>query len=316
MFLDHIASFIDINRRDATPTEVNVRITGSSSTVLDENFRVSDVNGEIYKIKEPPVTIPGDTNFIITNFVNTRAGAFTVERNSINNIVSPITNIDTVNNPSAGITGKEKESDEDFLKRYRQTLFVNASTNINALTSDLFNVNGVTSANVFENDGDSKIILRGDSINSHSIYSIVDGGDSTKIVEKIALSKAAGIGTSGNTSQTYTYENGTQSLIRFSRPIEVPLTFRSTITSNNLLPPDIIIRIKNGVNNYVNSLFPGLELKQFDLLSSLFDAVGPDFRDYTVELLLKNGNTDVFSYNTKLYEKFTILDSDFTLTVT
>ena len=125
-----------------------------------------------------------------------------------------------------------------------------------SIASALLALNGVTSANVYENDQDT---TDGDGRPPHSIEAVVNGGDSADIGLVIWQKKAAGIDTYGSQSVTVNDSQGFPHTINYNRPIQVPIWLDIAVTEypEEALPPNAQSLIAQVALDYGNTLTVG-----------------------------------------------------------
>lgn len=173
-------------------------------------------------------------------------GAIQADPNTINNIVTTVGGLVTVNNPSAATLGTEQESDASF--RIKRNLSVGRPGNnqIDSLYGELFAVPEVRRVKVYENDTDT---TDADGLPPHSTATLVDGGTDDDIALAIYLKKNPGhelyqAGTPVEVLVTSPRYPTNRKLIKFSRPIYVDMTVELTIVNDGNLPDDIEDLIK------------------------------------------------------------------------
>jgi len=152
------------------------------------------------------------------NFTCVETGANTLAANTLNIVVTPVSGWDSVNNPSAGLTGTEVETDEELRRRRARSIVRGAATDPAIRTAVFDEVDNVTSVNVYSNRSD---VTDGDGRPPHSFETVVQGGDDTEIAEKIFEKQPSGIVSYGNTQVNITDSQGYTQPIKFSRPEDV-----------------------------------------------------------------------------------------------
>lgn len=148
-------------------------------------------------------------------FVCDADGVNPVPANTLNTIVSPVSGWDTVNNPSAGITGAEKETDDAFRLR-RQKALISGNATEEAIRSKLLTqVDNVSNAIVYSN---RTMITDGEGRPPKSFEAIVVGGTDAAVAAKLWETMPAGIESYGNTTVVVTDSQGFSQSVEFSRP--------------------------------------------------------------------------------------------------
>jgi uncharacterized phage protein gp47/JayE len=152
------------------------------------------------------------------DFTATETGSVSIPANTLTEIVTPVGGLDSANNPAAGITGRDLETDEEFRIRRDATLFLGKGTD-EAIRDNLLNrVEEIQAASVTSN--------RTDSVDSEgrppkSFEAVVVGGSDSDIAEVIWDTMPAGIASFGSESEDITDSEGRTQTINFSRPIPV-----------------------------------------------------------------------------------------------
>ena len=141
-----------------------------------------------------------------------------------------------------------------------------------SIASALLTLNGVTSANVYENDQDT---TDDEGRPPHSIEAVVNGGESDEIGLTIWQKKSAGINTFGSQSVTINDSQGFPHVINFNRPLVVDIYLNVTVTEypEESLPPNAQNMIEEAVLNYGNSLTIGNDVILQRFMGAIYSAV-------------------------------------------
>lgn len=152
----------------------------------------------------------------VGDFTADTAGAYTIAANTLTEIVTPVSGWDSVNNPNAGLTGTNQETDAEL--RIRREFSVNNGfgTDASIRESILDNVSGITACTVTSNRTNT---TDSESRPAHSFEAVVVGGDDTTIAEEILRVQPAGIESYGNTTENIVDSQGYTQIIKFSRPV-------------------------------------------------------------------------------------------------
>lgn len=152
-------------------------------------------------------------------------------------IASPLAGFNSVTGNADGVTGQAIETEAALRARRTQEVEAPGSSSAAGIVADITrNIPAVISASVTENDTDATV----DSVPPHAIEVIVFGPESPTDAEndtvalQILASKAAGIGTYGNVSRTVADPEGVPKVVRFTRPVDVPVTVALTLVVNAL----------------------------------------------------------------------------------
>lgn len=199
------------------------------------------------------ISISSVSNFL--NFTSTELGDTPLPANTLNTIVTPIVGWISVNNPTAGETGRNIETDNELRARYKQSLRLPGSGSVEALRANLRNVPGVIVADVTDN----KTLGTVDGLPPKSFNCIVLGGDEQDIANVIWTRKPAGIQDFGDIQVIIQDSEGFDQAVFFSRPTPVYVYVRVTLTldSTNTYPVNGDEVISQGVLDIINLLNVG-----------------------------------------------------------
>ena len=201
------------------------------------------------------------------NTVAQENGAFEVPSGVITSIETPISGWDSVNNILAGVTGQNRETDEEL--RIRRTASVDRS-----IRGAILAVENVTQAVVFENDDD---VTDGDGTPAHHIWAIVQGGANADIADAIISRNSAGIGTRGAVVNTVTSPvTGNPHVIRFDRPTTLNPTIAvgcALAEDGTAFPSNGVTLIKQALEDYTDTFTIGQDLV-YSRLFGIIHSVG------------------------------------------
>lgn len=163
----------------------------------------------------------------------------------ISSIQTPLAGLLTARNRLDADIGRDEITDED-LRLLREDEIADAGSTTRAATiGAIRKLPDVISCTIFTNRTD---VIDGDGVPPHSFETLVLGGDDQDIVNTIGLNLPDGIGTTGNTSGSFTDSEGTTETIFFSRPTEIDIYIRMTVRFNaTLYPSDGDTQIKTAI---------------------------------------------------------------------
>lgn len=142
-------------------------------------------------------------------------GNITTNQNSLINIITPVTGLSTVNNPSDLVAGRTLESDEEARARFKSSSAVNGSSTVPSIEARLSQVDGVSKAFVVENQA---LTPTASGIPAKAYECVVIGGSDADIAKTIWESKPAAIELHGSITTSITDDKGRSRAIKFSRP--------------------------------------------------------------------------------------------------
>lgn len=248
---DGIGFIYFLTRQLETPTVVTCQVTGLKGTPIPAGAIIETTDG-LRLIANDSITIPasGVANLV---FSNTEYGPVAIGEHTATKIVTVIPGWDTVDNPTVGVPGTLRESRSAFERRRYASVAANAHGTVPALYGTIGNIPGVVDLVILENITNDPITDWGVTVNGHSVFISVYGGDDTAIAEAIYRKKDAGCGTDGNTTIIFidtsiqNYRGGITNTYRIERP--TPLDFSVQVTARKTLttPATIVTDIQNAV---------------------------------------------------------------------
>lgn len=248
---DAIGRIYFLTRQPSEPTVVDCVCTGAVGTIIPAGTLAIAVDGNTYSAAET-ATIPATGSVTIT-FVCTVTGPVVCGVGSLNRIYQAIPGWDTINNPSAGILGRDVESRVEFEARRAASVAVNAVGSLPAVVGAVLNVPGVLDAYVTENVTGAPLTVGGVSLAAHSLYVAAVGGTDAAVARAIWTKKSPGCGYNGNTTVTITDDGNNYSLpypsynVVFQRPAALPIQFAVQIASAPGVPSDAATQIQNAI---------------------------------------------------------------------
>lgn len=149
-YIDLRADEYGLTRKTATYARVLVKFTGAKGTVLPVGSIVGTLDNRLY-VTESDMTIGEDGTGSCYVRANESGAKYNVDIGEISYFPIKYTGITNVINEEAYTEAYDKESDEDFVKRYYiKVQEVATSGNVSHYKQWCLSVNGVGSANVYE----------------------------------------------------------------------------------------------------------------------------------------------------------------------
>jgi uncharacterized phage protein gp47/JayE len=228
--LDERCAINNVYRKGGTRTTVNITIVTDRAVHLDgasEDFQSG------YTIQDD-----AGTKFLLSNSVDLQAGTHTdiefqsqeigAVETTPNTITTPVTvvlGVISVNNPTAGTTGVNEETDAQLKIRRRQSLSIGSTGYLNGLQASLSQLEGMVDVKVYENETNSTV----DTIPAHSIWVVVDGGTASDIADTIFKKRSAGCGMKGSQSYTILTPSGQNFVAKWDNKITKALSIKFNI---------------------------------------------------------------------------------------
>lgn len=201
------------------------------NTVADDNFlriEATDIytylNIQVGNINVSKIKSRGSVR-------NQERGVKNQEKNTINQIATPVIGWDSVNNPFPAVSGNDRETDEELRIRFRDSKFYRAQNISDSLYSAIMGIDGVLYAAVYENETDVYDYVY--ELNPHSFKVVVQGGNPVEIAQAIWLNKPLGIGAEGVEEESIVDSQGFSRIIKYDRPNFVEIYIDIEITTLN-----------------------------------------------------------------------------------
>lgn len=202
-FLDSQATLYGLRRKISEPTIVTCTCTGLRGTVIPYGAIVQDVNNNQFRCNVAVGVTIGNTGTVDVTFAAIEKGALVVSPNAVTQIITSIAGWETVNNSSAGITGRVEETDAELRNRIQESYAINSIGSVESLESNLAQLSGVIDVAVLENYTNSSVTKYGVSVDPHSVAVCISGGEDADIASIIYARKDIGCGTTGDTEVQY-----------------------------------------------------------------------------------------------------------------
>ena len=220
-FLDGLATLYGLTRKISEPTIVTCTCTGLRGTVIPYGAIVQDVNNNQFRCNVVDGVTIGNSGSAEVTFAAIEKGALVVNPNAVNQIITSVAGWDSVNNVSAGVTGRTEETDAELRNRIVRSYAINATGSVESLESNLAQLSGVIDVAVLENYTNSQITKYGVDIDPHSVAICISGGEDADIASIIYARKDIGCGTTGDTEVRYVDSNHANTVYAYNiiRPI-------------------------------------------------------------------------------------------------
>ncbi|HEA0254770.1 TPA: baseplate J/gp47 family protein [Salmonella enterica] len=271
-----------IARKGATNSTVDLLLNGTAGTTIT-NGTVKDTNNVIWRL--PDSVVIGVDGTVTATAICSKSGAVAAPAGTITTINTPTRGWTSVTNPAAATVGAPAETDAELRIRQGQSVAIPSITPFEGVDGAIANIAGVTRHKLYENDTGK---TDGNGLPPHSISAIVDGGDVAEIAQTIRGNKGQGVRTWGKTSVTVPDKYGNPHIISFSRPTDVPVYGKITLTVFAGYTSQIGVQIQQAVADYINRLMIGDQV----LLSRIYSPAnlgvvsGGNSRYYDIQELL------------------------------
>ena len=249
---DALGRIAYLTRLAGIATTVNCLCSGAAGTVIPLGALVKDAGGNTYYCSQSG-TIPIGGSITLA-FTNTATGAIPCTSNTVTTIYRAVPGWDTVNNPSAGVTGSDGESRAQFEARRSLSVAKNAAGFTQAILANVLSVPGVTDAYVYNNNTGSSVNVgtTPTAVAARSIYVAVVGGDSNAVALAIWQRMPPGCDYTGSTTVTVNDTNGysvpyPSYSVKFTIPASQAIKFSVNITNTTQLPANIVTLVQSAI---------------------------------------------------------------------
>ncbi|NTG86215.1 hypothetical protein G6L15_08655 [Agrobacterium rhizogenes] len=244
--LSSVVKINGIQRGVPSYSSVDLTIVGQAGTTITNGI-ASDTNGNQWQLPAT-VNIP-PAGEIIATATALNAGAIMADVGSVTTIATPTRGWQSVTNASAAAVGAPVELDATLRKRQTTSTMLPSKTVLEGIIGAVANLTGVTRYAAYDNDTD---VTDANGIPGHTFAMVIEGGDAQTIANTIALKKGEGAGTFGSTSETVINQYGVALVIKFSRPILVPISVAITVKALAGYTTSVETSIKDAVAADIN----------------------------------------------------------------
>jgi hypothetical protein len=255
--LVNVASITGTTPRAATKTLVpGVLVELGPGDSLPQNS-VANLTGQANSrfLSKVAVAGSGPGGFFPVDFEAETAGATVVIVGQLDEIAEPVVGWLGVDNPVAGNTGTDADTDATLRARRLAELEAQGSTNVDSIRANLLDDPvQADDARVFENDTD---VIDSEGRPPHSVHAVLRGGASNTIIaQSIFDTAAAGIATFGATTIAIIDSMGKSHNINFDIATEKVVHTELTVVTDPQVfdSVDGPAAIKTAIVAYYNSL--------------------------------------------------------------
>lgn len=310
VILDQRVAINGIQRQAGTYTLTPITIVTSQACNLyglDQDvqpvYTIQDNAGNKWLLQTTQLI--GGSGTTVATFRAEFPGANLTIPNTIDIPVTIVLGVVSVNNPTLYTTlGMNEESDAVLKVRRQKSVSLASQGYLAGLLAALENINGVTSAFVYENNTSDP---DGDGVPGHSIWVIVSGtATDEEIANAIYTKRNAGCGMKGSTTYTITQVDGSPFVVKWDTvlPENLFIVFTATSIDGEDIPniaairPGLVTSFVPGVNQEVNVNALATDVQAIDDNTLVTNAGFSDAREQTYALSgIAASGTFKFNYN-------------------
>ena len=237
-------------------------LNGLKDTVNDNYGSVltATVTGAVLNIiaddlvTQTSYTVSGELFFsTITKGITSQATvAGPIEQNTgtIDSISTPVFGWNSINQFESASSGSLRETDSELRTRFSGSKFVRGANIIEALTSDLRGLSGVSDVIIYENLTTS---VDAKGIPPHAFMVLIRGGLESEIAEVIWSNRPAGITTFGNSTYLITDIFDNQKEVNYQRPTFQDIYISLEVQTDSSFPPNGAEQLRSALFDYIKS---------------------------------------------------------------
>ncbi len=230
---DKLLKLLARTRLPSSRSTVDIEMVLNKTVSIPASYTIKDLNNQNWIIGTAQ-TLDAGTHLV--SFYSEDWGNITAEPNTINEQVTILTEVVSINNPESAISGRDEESIVQVRERRNKILEINASSTIGSIIGKILDLNGVIDAVPYENMTKIYDPLR--DIQPNSYWIVVKGGDIAQISEIIAKDKTGGTGLKGQVETVYiekfVRKDGSVREfyhdVKFDRPTEVSIHIKFKVS--------------------------------------------------------------------------------------
>lgn len=273
IFLDAIWALMGGQRLSATHSFLtNVEFAGVPQTLIPKGSLAETQAGDAFETTS--VLIIGNDGVTKGDMRSVETGPVGCGVGKLVRVASSVLGWETVNNPADAVLGRVAESDIRTRRRRRNTLAKNTVSVGEAITSALYDIEGVESLSYRENYTDADQVIDGVPLVKHSIYVCVDGGPREEIAVALLRTKTVGAAYNGSETVEVTEPSSGQVYnVKFDRPKEITVFCRVTVRKSpfdaQTLIPDAVEKWVAGETDTDDGLAVGHDVSPFEIAAAV-----------------------------------------------
>ena len=270
---DKLLKLLARTRLPSSRSTVDIEMVLNKTVSIPASYTIKDLNNQNWIIGTAQ-TLDAGTHLV--SFYSEDWGNITAEPNTINEQVTILTEVVSINNPESAISGRDEESIVQVRERRNKILEINASSTIGSIIGKILDLNGVIDAVPYENM--TKIYDPVRDIQPNSYWIVVKGGDIAQISEIIAKDKTGGTGLKGQVETVYiekfVRKDGSVREfyhdVKFDRPTEVSIHIKFKVSRKVSTQSIDIEHIKNTLAN--KEFYIAQNITVTELYSTIYSA--------------------------------------------
>lgn len=251
--IDNVGYTVEVDTESLVLKIIDNTIGRSNVLVLSENLTTVEVT-------------------TIASFETEEYGEFVLPNETITDIITNISGLNSVTNLLIPTYGRLQETDIELRHSYLAKSAIRSNRMIDSIISQLLNtVNGIESATGYENETNQ---ADSEGRPPHSIEIVVEGGSDIEIAQVILDKKAAGIQTFGDVEIQVATTQGDLIPVRFNRPQYIYAWLKVTLYGDkSYLPSNYSSLTESAILEYAKNIIAGDDLIIQLLHEGIYDVV-------------------------------------------
>ncbi len=274
--LSNVVMYNGIERQDGSPSTVTATITGTVGLLIPEGSKASVVSTEDVFVTLADATI-GSGGTVDVAMESEVEGPIEAAAGTLTQIDTPIFGWTSITNAVDATAGSDEETDAELRVRREQSTQALGQNLVDALYGQLLNIDNVIDAVVISNGTDATV----DGIPAHQFLSVITGGDDDEIASTIWINTPQGILSYGSETVVVTDAQDFPQDVKFSRPSDVDIYFKVTITTDSSFPATGVADIKAAIVEYGEANF---KISDDVIISSFYTPINETPGILTIDL--------------------------------
>lgn len=244
-----LSKLVEINfieRLGEAATRLIISCTGTPGVTIPVGQIIGEENGSLTATTISAFTFSSTGTADVVALLDV-TGPQEVPAGTMRDIRTPQAGWISADNPSAGIVGRNRETDAELRLRRVRSIGTNSQNLIDSLIGRLGNLAGISHANVIQNRTD---VVDSDGLTPHSFEAIVVGGETNAIAQTIWETFPFGIGINGSTSGNAIDKQLVIQVVPFTRAAAVPIYVEVELEKGANYPGDGDDKIKQAIVDY------------------------------------------------------------------
>lgn len=260
IFLDAICALTMLFRAQATRSTVTATLTGVATTIIPAGVRAQTAAGDQFELTST-ATLDGSGN-ATGLFQSVEFGPIAAGPGDLTQIVDSVLGWETITNPAAATLGQVEQSDVALRALRKNTLAIQGVSLPYAISSAVYDVEGVKSLTFRENVAATTQVIDGVTMVAYSIYVCVDGGTDEDVAQALLANKSLGAAWNNGESSFPVSESvidpvsGQTYTVEFDRPDEIAVLIRAYVKTNSV-SIDAQTAVRDAIMAYVNGELEG-----------------------------------------------------------